>query len=367
MKKAKILVAFTLVILLLSITIVFAANDQADTSQLKPIEDSLQNLNRYFGDALDPQVIMGDAIRGKISLSPEKIFFGFITSLLNELSGGLGILISVVAICYVTSFLFALGDSESSTTNEAGFFVAFTILAIQVAFSFTQTAQWGFSAIKEMQTFMHASIPALAAISFSVANPTFTIIIQSIAYIIPGFFMPLAIIHGGLGIVEGISSKFSLKGMQNMIRSIFLWGLGICMTIFSGVMALSGVVTKAFTNIGGKTLRFAAESMVPVVGRYLSEAADAVYTSTGVIRDAAGIGVMSAIILICAAPFTRVMAVVILYKLAAVMVQPVVNDKMSRVVSSASESMTMVMGLIAVMGILFIMNTAIFISTGRVI
>lgn len=367
MKKAIILVAFTILILLLMTSMIYGANEQADASQLKPIEDSLQNLNRYFGDTLDPQTIMSDAVRGKISLSPEKIFFAFTTSLLNEVSGGIGVLISIVSICYVTSFLFALGDSENITSSEAGYFVAFAILALQIAISFNLTAQWGWSAIKEMQVFMHASVPLLASLSISIANPTFVIIVQSIAYIIPSFFMPLALIHGGLGIVEGISTKFSLKGMQNLIKSIFMWGLGICMTIFTGVMALSGAVSKTFTGVGSKTLRFAADSMVPVVGTYLSQAADAVFTSTGIIRDAAGIGVTTAIILIGAAPFTRVMAVVILYKLAAVMVQPVVNERMSRAINSASESMTMIMGLIAVMGILFIMNTAIFISAGRTI
>jgi len=348
--------------------VILAAVEPATESQLKPIEDSLQNLDRYFGGALDPKTIMSDAIRGKISLSPEKIFFAFTTSLLGEISGGIGALISIVSICYVTSFLFALGDSERVTSSEAGFFVAFAVLALQIAYSFNQTAQWGWNAITEMQVFMHSSVPLLASLSISIANPTFVIIVQSIAYIIPSFFMPLALIHGGLGIVEGISNKFSLKGMQNLIKSIFMWGLGLSMTIFTGVMALSGVVSKTFTSVGGKTLRFAADSMVPVVGTYLSQAADAVFTSTGIIRDAAGIGVTTAIVLIAAAPFTRVMAVVILYKLAAVMVQPVVNDKMSKAINSASESMTMIMGLIAVMGILFIMNTSIFISAaGRTI
>jgi stage III sporulation protein AE len=176
--------------------------------------------------------------------------------------------------------------------------------------------------------------------------------------------MPLAILHGGLGIVNGVTARFSLAGMQTMVKNLFTWGLGITMTILTGVTVITGVTGKAFTGLGSKTLRFAAGSMVPVVGRYMAEAADAVFNSASIIKDTAGAGVMAGILLICAAPFIKILAMVIVYRLIAVLVQPVSDERIGNAITAAADSMTMIMGLMALIGMLFVLNTAVFVSLG---
>ena len=192
----------------------------------------------------------------------------------------------------------------------------------------------------------------------------FLIIAQSVTLVIKSILLPLAVIFGALGFCEVISDKFSVTGIRTIIRSTFNWILGITMVVFACSASVSGIVANSFTSISTRTLKYAG-SMVPVVGRYLAESADLVFSGAGILKDAGGVGVMAAVFVACLSPFIKILSIVILYRLAVVFVSPVAHEKISKVITLVADALSMIMSITALLGVMYIINIAVMVSLGR--
>lgn len=96
---------------------------------------------------------------------------------------------------------------------------------------------------------------------------------------------------GGLMSLSAVSSLFSELRLEGFIRAIqraVNWILGVCMTLFSALLTLSGAVSSATDSVAMRTTKFMTASFVPVVGGAVSEALSSVLACVGVLRATVG-------------------------------------------------------------------------------
>lgn len=102
--------------------------------------------------------------------------------------------------------------------------------------------------------------------------------------------------------VSLISRSFDFSGFCSGIRSIVVWLFGIVMCVMSAVIYFQSVISVAKDGLASRTLRYAASSLIPVIGNVVSESARTVSESLKLVRSVSGTAAVFAIVGIIASP-----------------------------------------------------------------
>lgn len=282
----------------------------------------------------------------------------------NYAKTGSGILIVIISVSYICSMLTTIISSES---NNIVSFACICLICVPLIQNVLVVVKESESTIENIRNIMVGSIPGLCAMDIGNSlggAVTFITMTQIVSILLSEIFLPLSIVYTILGVCQSVSGRFDLSGLKNMTRLIFNWGLGIMMLVFSCTATLSGALTGAKANLAARSLKYTG-AMVPVVGRYLAESADMVFASASVIKGTAGTLAISTIIMAAAAPCIKMALNVITYKISAILIKPVADDKITQAVTNIGDAYMMVTGVTILMSIMCVMNVAILVSIGK--
>ncbi len=290
-----------------------------------------------------------------------------ISGILREIGAGLGenaeILIFIVSCAYLSA-VFTGVVPEQSSLRDCLAFAVICLISVPVIGKISETAAGAGETIGEIRTIMIGSVPGLCAYNMSGAasgSVLFITLTQLAGALLSGVFLPLALIYSAAGICGSVTERFSLEGVKGTVRFVFTWGLGIMMTAFSCIAALSGALSGAKAGMAGRTLKYTG-AMVPVVGRYLAESADMVFAGAAVLRSTAGLAAAAAIITAAAVPCIRMAANIIIFRLAAILIRPVSDDRITRMVNSAGDAFSMITGVTVLMSVMCVLNISVIMT-----
>ena len=275
-----------------------------------------------------------------------------------------GILLIIVSLAYLSSIFTATADLESSGNNDIVSFAVICLIAVPVIRNIVEVVTQAGDTIREIRTIMLSSIPGLCAMNIgtgAAGAATFITITQMVRILLSKVFLPIAVIYAALGICGSVTERFSLEGVKGMVRFLFTWGLGIMMIGFSCAATLSGALTGARTSMAGRTLKYTG-AMVPVVGRYLAESADMVFAGASVLKGTAGVAAAAAILTAAAVPCVQMVVHVVVYRMAGILIRPVADEKISRMVGVVGDAFTMITGITILMSVMCVLNIAVLVT-----
>ena len=102
-----------------------------------------------------------------------------------------------------------------------------------------------------------------------------------------------------------------------LVRFCSEWALKLGLYLFTGYMAVTGVVSGTADALAGKAAKLAVSGAVPVVGGILSDAADAVLLSAATLGSGAGVWGVLTILAVFLTPALRIGVQYLLLKLTA--------------------------------------------------
>ena len=102
--------------------------------------------------------------------------------------------------------------------------------------------------------------------------------------------------------------------------------------------------------------------MVPVVGRYLAESADMVFAGASVLKGTAGVAAAAAILTAAAVPCVQMVVHVVVYRMAGILIRPVADEKISRMVGVVGDAFTMITGITILMSVMCVLNIAVLVT-----
>ncbi len=281
-----------------------------------------------------------------------------------QLGESAGILLVIVSVAYLSSIFTATTDLESSGNNDVISFAVICLISVPVIQNIAAVVTQAGNTVAEIRTIMLSSIPGLCAMDIgtgAAGAAVFITLTQMVGILLSNVFLPLAVIYAALGICGSVTERFSLDGVKGMVRFLFTWGLGIMMIGFSCAGALSGALTGAQTSMAGRTLKYTG-AMVPVVGRYLAESADMVFAGASVLKGTAGIAAAVAILTTAAVPCVQMVIHVLVYRLAGILIRPVAEDKISKMVNAVGDAFTMITGVTILMSVMCVLNIAVLVT-----
>ncbi|HHW31751.1 MAG TPA: stage III sporulation protein AE [Clostridiaceae bacterium] len=359
-------------------------NQEIIEEQLK--QDKYKELEKYLkqytddetGEIIedfDPVDIFREGARGNFKFS----FIGLLNSisryLFREIYSNINIMAQVIILAVLCALLKNLQTSFlSESVGELAFFACYIVIVSIMVESFYSCLNLATAIVENMVNFMYATMPVLITLLVSGGNitaggvfqPIVFGIIGAVATIIKSVLMPVILLSTILALIGNISEKVQLSKLTGTIKQVTTAILGLILTVFIGIITIQGSVGAIVDGVTGKTAKFAISTFVPVAGKYLADAAETVIGCALVIKNAAGVAVMAVIVAICLVPILKITALIFLYKITCVLIEPVSEKRITKCIDEISSSLTYIIGLIVSVAFMFIISVTAIIAAGNI-
>ena len=287
-----------------------------------------------------------------------------IDNFLPETAQALGVCLSIVA----TMMLVRLADSFPGTSQQVVHLAATVMLGILLLKPSNSMIRLGVQTVSELSQYGKLLIPvltgALAAqggVSSSASMYVITVFFVSVlTTLIVKVTVPMIYIYVSLSLLNSAVGDELLVNLRNFMKWLITWSLKIVLYVFTGFLGITGVVSGAADASAVKALKLTVSGMVPVVGGIISDASETILISASVMKGAAGIYGILAIIAVFIGPFLKIGAQYLMMKITGSMCMMLSNKKESDLIKDFSSGMGMVLGMVGAVGLLLLISVVCF-------
>lgn len=351
---------------------------QMNTDEVKSVEENLKRaMDEEFYEIMpdyNPEKMIKDLTKGEFKFDFTIIFKKILMYLFKEVYVNIDLLIKLIVLAIICAVLNNLQSSfMSKSVGELAFYVCYIVLVSVLVISFNSALKSGIQIIDAMVNFMYSSIPVLVTLLISGGNitsggilhPVLIAIVQFTATVIKNVFIPLIILSTVISIVNNISDKVQVARLASFLKNITSWSLGFLLTLFVAVISLQGTLGAVVDGVASKTTKFAIGVFVPVAGKYLADAADTVLGCTLLIKNAFGVAIMIGIISISLIPVLKMLAIIGVYRLACVFLEPVAENRIIKCIGEVAGSITYIFAIVASVSFMFLLTVATLVTAGN--
>ena len=179
---------------------------------------------------------------------------------------------------------------------------------------------------------------------------------------IPSLMLPILKLLLVLSIAHGAVGEPILARLGALVRFCAEWALKLGLYLFTGYMAVTGVVSGTADALAGKAAKLAVSGAVPVVGGILSDAADAVLLSAATLGSGAGIWGILTILAVFLAPALRIGVQYLLLKLTAAAGEALGCGRCAGVVGDFAGAMGLLMALCWTQAVMLLITSVCFLK-----
>lgn len=163
---------------------------------------------------------------------------------------------------------------------------------------------------------MTAAVAAQGGMTSAAALYTGTAVFNAVlSSVIASVIMPVIRLYLVVVMVGAVTGEDYLKRIADFLKSSSAWIMKTLMMVFTTYLGITGVVSGTTDAAALKAAKVTISTVVPVVGSILSDASEAVLVGAGLIRNAAGIYGILAVLAVFLGPFLRLLAHYLVLKL----------------------------------------------------
>lgn len=294
--------------------------------------------------ALDEDIDLERGLQDLLDTGTDQVF-GVVRTALRS-----GILLLVVVLfCSVADGVSELGSGSFRAAPMVG---VLAVCAIAVA-DVHSLMGLGREAISRMSDFGAILLPALAAAAAAGGSPAgaaarhaATVLFSNVLFqLISAVLIPLTYAYVAASAVSAALGNPGLKRMAGAMKGFVTGTLTTVMLLFVGYLTISGVISGTTDAVTLKTAKFAISGSVPVVGGVLSDAAETVLVSAGLLRNAVGVFGTLVILGVCLTPFLRMGVHYLAYRIVAALAATVSESKLTDVIDAISGAFALELGM----------------------
>lgn len=339
----------------------------------KVISDVNSSTNNYMPN-IDFDTVLEALVKGEEFFKGSEILNGILKMFFYEVIQNASLLIKILILTIICSILTNIQSTfESNTVGEIAFYICYIVLIGLALKSFSQAMEVGRITIDKMVVFMQALLPTLITLLLVVGGITSSAIFQPIilgtisivSTMMKDLIIPLVFFSAVIGMVSNISPKIQISKLSGLLRQISIAIVGISLTIFIGIISIQGLTTAKVDGVSIRTAKFAIDKFVPIVGKFLSDAMDTVVGCSMLLKNAVGMIGVIILFLITLIPTIKIISLIFLYKLGAAFVEPISNKRIVACLSEISNSLIVLLAVVASVGIMFFIAITIIVSAGN--
>lgn len=361
MKIKKILIVIFLVALIIIPVCVFAQEEYSEEEYNQTLEQFdlsfLEELNEDTYNVLDELGLTDFDYKRIIDFS-----FADVVDYLKEMiadgvkkplySCGV-ILLIIILSSFFQGFRESVNSSEMiSLLSTVSALVIAVLLVSQLKYSISSAC----AAISVCADFIFAFVPAFCIIVAASGNTvtafsTNTLLLslaQALNFISKNIFLPLSNCFLAIGICSGIRSELNLQQLIYNLKKYLTTAISVFATAFVSILSIKTAVSARADAIGLRSIRFAINSVVPVIGGAISEGLLSIQAYSSLIKSSVGIVGIIAVLTVFVSPILNVSFWRLFLSLCRT-VSDVFNDRSVSSVLKAFEDSLLIMNVILIL------------------
>ncbi len=346
------------------------------TVQSSPLNAYLDEVNKATAGklpALDIGKVISGMAHGGGAYAPATIVRGIWGLAAGDLVQETRLLGELLALGVVAAVLELLADSfdrqEVSRFATAAVYLALAVLALDAFYNAARLVE---QSVGLMVGLMQSMLPLVTMLLAGVGafmtaglfHPLMLVAINVIAAIIKGLVVP-ALIAGVVLEVIGQVSGFQLSGIATLLRQVGLWTTGAALTLFVGLIAVYGAAGPVMDGVALRSGKFLANTFIPVVGKLFSDAAEAVFGSTYLLKDAVGVVGLLAVGYLIVVPILKLLVLILVFRLSAGVLAPIGSRTIVNALSQFSTSLGHLAMALGAAGVMFFISMTIVFAAGK--
>ena len=185
----------------------------------------------------------------------------------------------------------------------------------------------------------------------------FTAVLQNAmnSFLVPGVYLYLSLSTGSAATGEQI-----LKRMGDLLKQFISWCLKILLIIFTTYLSLTRVVSGTTDAAALKAAKVSMSSFIPVVGGILSDASESVLVSAGMMKNAAGIYGLLAVLALFFHPFLKIGLHYLVLKLTGGLASAFGSARLTAIVDAFGNAMALLLAMTGAGCIMVLISTICF-------
>lgn len=276
---------------------------------------------------------------------------------------------SKTCVCVIASVLvLSLVQNFSGSVKIAADLSGTIAIAGILLGSANTMARLGVSTIQEIGDYGKLLVPVMATalaaqggVTASSALYAGTILFNTLLTSLIGIILiPMLYLYLAMSCANSAIGEDPLKKMRDLLKWLITWSLKILLYVFVGYMGVTGVVSGNTDASALKAAKITISGVVPVVGGILSDASEAVLISAGLVKNAAGIYGMLAILAVCLQPFVKIGVHYLMLKTTSAICGVFGTKRSSSLISDFTSGMGMILAMTASVCLMLLISTVCF-------
>jgi len=347
-------------------------DQQAQSLDLTEVGRLLDELNRDLSGYL-PEVSLNGILnafrQGGLIYNFQEFFNGLYRYLFHEVLASAHLLGKLVILAVFCALLDHLQSGfEGKTVSTMAYAVCLMVLGVLALGSFRLATDLVRETIDRLVTFLWALLPPLITllagsgtpVAAGLMHPTMVMVINAVSLLVKNFILPALLLAAVLDILGSLSEDLKVSGISGLLRFGSGLALGLGLTLFLAVVSIQRAGALVADSLTIRTAKFLSAAMIPGIGKMLSDAVEVVFSSSLVLRNALGALGNLGIIVILSLPLLKILSIIIIYRLAAALAQPLGGEKISRLLAAIADNLVFVAGAALTVGVMFFIGLSIF-------
>lgn len=348
--------------------------------QLNNIDDSeinsfAEKLSEEYKDYI-PKYEMKDFIniKNKRDLNFRGLLNGIIKYVFREVLENyhlIGVLISIAILCAIlkniqTAF-------ENTNIAKVTYSVVYLVLISIAIRSFSLALNVGKEAIDKMVSFIQALMPVILTLlasiggmtSMALFNPLIVMSITIASTWIKNILLPIIFFASVIGVISNISVRFNVSFLADFLKQLCVFLLGLFMSIFLGVLVVNGAASSTIDGVTIRTAKFASKNFIPIIGGIFSDTVDTIVGCSLILKNGIGVFGLLLVLLMVIFPVVKILSLVLIYKLAGVIIQPVGENFIVKCLNDMANSLILIFVAVASVAVMFFVTITVILSAGN--
>lgn len=311
---------------------------------------------------------------GEAVLDPSRILNGLGRFFLGEIALNLSLMGQLLLLAVAAAFLKNLETAfEREQVALLTRSIIFIVLVGICLHAFTAALNLAGSALDNMIDFTLAVLPTLGALlsaqgslaSSAMLHPLIIFSISFFGSAIRNVIFPLIFLSAILGLVNQFSPHFKVGRLGAFFKDLSVWGIGLCMTIFMGIITVQGAAGTVADAVSLRTAKYMTGALIPVVGKMLADSVETVAGASLILKNGIYLGGTLVLLVMTAFPLIKLAAMAIVFKLSAALIQPLGENNLGEAINSMGNSLALVFGALACASVFFILAVTVVVGAGN--
>ncbi len=321
-----------------------------------------------FGDKVK-KIVSGEFADGQ-----QSIFKAIINLIFDDVLTFVPLLASIIIISIICGFLSNLkSDSSGKGVGDIIHFVCYGVVISIVMTAVVNLIQMTGKTINGLRSQMEVVFPLLLTImtaiggtmSVSIYQPAVALLSSAIMHIFTSVLMPIFIFSIVFTIISNLTSTVKLEKFTKFFQSTFKWIIGGIFTVFMAFLSIQGITASTYDGVSIRTAKYAIRSYVPILGGYLSEGFDVIMASSVLIKNAIGASGLLLMFSTIISPIVKIVVFILVLKLAAAILEPLTDARISDFIYSVSKSLSMLIVMILGVAFMYLITVGLIMCTAN--